>query len=302
MPAHTVPNQAIRFTYSSEGDSFPRRFIIRTIEMLGGQRQLRMLYQEFCSDTDTAEARDFYNAAIELLDLRISFDDRILKDVPRERPVVFVANHPYGVLDGIALTWLAKKVRPDVKVMANKVLARAPDAASSLLPVDFGQTKEAMQTNLETRKMAIEILKHNGAIGIFPAGGVAVSQKPYKGPAVDPAWHPFAAKMIKTTGATVIPVYFSGQNSRLFQIASHMSYTLRLALFFFETARRIGSEFELAVGKPISPETIAEFEDRKELNLFLRKKTYELASTLKEPKRGHPQYQNEFTYPKHFNP
>lgn len=302
MSAHTAQSNVIRFTYSREDDSFSRRLVIRSIEAIGGQRQLRRLYQEFCSQSDVSEARDFYNAAIELLDLRISFDDSILQDVPTDRPVVFIANHPYGVLDGIALTWLARKARPDVKVMANSVLAEAPDAATSLLPVDFAQTREALQTNLDTRKKAVEILRQNGSIGIFPAGGVAVSQKPHKGPAVDPAWHPFAAKMIKTTGATVIPVYFSGQNSRLFQIASHMSYTLRLALFFFETARRIGSEFELAVGQPITPEEIASFEDRKDLNLFLRKKTYELANTLKTPKRGHPQYQDEFTYPKRYNP
>ena len=178
-------------------------------------------------------------------------------------------------------------------------LCQAPDAKGSLIPVDFSGTEEAKQTNIDTRKEALVTLLEGGAIGIFPAGGVAVSEKPHKGPAIDTPWHPFAAKLINKSGATVIPVYFGGQNSRLFQLASHMSYTLRLALFFFETARRIGSEFELAVGEPITPEQIAQFSSRKELNTYLRKQTFDLASQLSEPKVGYPPHDREFYFPKH---
>lgn len=296
MATQTANQRSIEFTYSTANDSIARRTIIRLIEAIGGQRRLKKLYLQFV-DGDT-ERKDFFNAAMELLDLRINFDESILEHVPKTGPVVFIANHPYGVLDGIALTWLARKVRPDIKVMANHVLCQAPDAQENLLPVDFSGTRDALNVNIETRSEAIRALKNGGAIGIFPAGGVAVSEKPHKGPALDTPWHPFAAKMIKTTQATVVPVYFSGQNSRLFQLASHMSYTLRLALFFFETARRIGSEFDLAVGMPIRPEEISHFQDRADLNRYLRMKTYELASQLKEPKVGYPRHDAEFSFPK----
>lgn len=295
MPATVTPKHTIEFTYSTPNDPLAKRSFIKLIEAVGGQRKLKKLYMQFASNQ--VDQNDFFNAAMELLDLRINFDETILKQVPRSGPVVFIANHPYGVLDGIALTWLARKVRPDVKVMANHVLCQAPDAKGSLLPVDFSGTREALLTNIETRSTAVKTLKQGGAIGIFPAGGVAVSEKPHKGPALDTAWHPFAAKMIKSTGATVIPVYFGGQNSRLFQMASHMSYTLRLALFFFETARRIGSEFELAVGTPLTPNKISQFKEKSELNRYLRKKTFELASQLKEPKTGYPTFDKEFSFP-----
>ena len=286
----------IDFTYSLPSYSFPRRSVIKSIEAIGGQRRLRRLYESFLGED---EAGDFFNAAIELLELRIAADDSALARVPKEGPVVFIANHPYGVLDGIALTWIARKARPDVKVIANHVLCQAPDAAGHLLPIDFSGTKEATTTNVNTRKAALQVLQQGGSIGIFPAGGVAASQKPLKGPAVDAAWHPFTAKLINKTNATVIPVYFGGQNSRLFQIASHFSATLRSALFFFETARRIGSELEYLVGEPITHEEISSISDREELLKILRYRTYNLATYLKQPKTGYPQHDHEFTFPDH---
>ncbi|MEL7429250.1 MAG: lysophospholipid acyltransferase family protein [Pseudomonadota bacterium] len=286
---------SIEFTYSTPSHTLPQRGLIRTIEAIGGQRQLRGLYEQFLGSD--AEKRDFFQSAVELLRLDINADVEPLSRVPQDRPVLFIANHPYGVLDGIVLTWLARKARPDVKVMANHVLCQAPDAKGALLPVDFSGTREALETNMTTRKDAMQTLKQGGAIGIFPAGGVAVSEKPHKGPAVDTSWHPFAAKLIRKTGATVVPVYFGGQNSRLFQIASHFSATLRLALFFFETARRIGSELEFVVGEPITPEELSSIEGKYELMRTLRMRTYNLANNLKAPKTGHPQYDREFSFP-----
>ena len=287
----------IDFTYSSPYDSFSRRSIIRTVEAIGGQRRLRAMYNQFLSGS--ADTSDFFQAAVDLMQLQIKADESPLARVPKEGPVVFIANHPYGVLDGILLTWLARKARPDIKVMANHVLCQAPDASGSLLPVDFNGTGEALQTNIDTRKKAMEALRNGGSVGIFPAGGVGASEKPLKGPALDSAWHPFAAKMIKKSGATVVPIYFGGQNSRLFQLASHMSLTLRLALFFYETARRIGSEIEFVVGEPITPEEISIIQDRKELIRTLRMRTFNLASNLKQPKTGHPRFDREFAFPKH---
>lgn len=285
----------IDFTYSTPHDSLSRRSVIRTIEAVGGRRRLKKLYERFMGEG--YDTRDFFQAAVELLQLDIKADESPLGRVPKEGPVVFIANHPYGVLDGIVLTWLARKARPDVKVMANHVLCQAPDAQGSLLPVDFSGTEEARQTNIETRRAAAESLANGGAVGIFPAGGVGASEKPHKGPALDTPWHPFAAKIIKMSNATVIPVYFSGQNSRLFQMVSHYSATLRLALFFYETARRIGSEVEFVVGEPISPEEAKSFPDRKELMKTLRMRTFALASNLTMPKNGYPQHDREFEFP-----
>ncbi len=294
-----LSGEKIEFTYSTPDQPLPARSFIKMVEAIGGQRRLMALYDQFMHDY--GEGRDFFQSAVDLMQLTINADDERLANVPKSGPVVFVANHPYGVLDGIVLTWLARKARPDVKVMANHVLCQAPDASGNLLPVDFSGTHKARQTNIDTRRLALATLAQGGAIGIFPAGGVGASAKPHKGPALDTAWHPFAAKMIRMSEATVIPVYFGGQNSRLFQIASHLSLTLRLSLFFFETARRIGSEVEFSVGAPVTPEEVSSISNRKELTRILRKRTFSLASNLKKPKTGYPDFEREFAFPKHIN-
>jgi putative hemolysin len=120
-------------------------------------------------------------------------------------------------------------------------------------------------------------LRDGHAIGIFPAGGVSTSERPLKGPAVDLAWAPLAAKLIRMSGATVVPVFFVGQNSRLFQLASHLSLTLRLSLVFRETARRIGTILKVRIGRPIPHAAIAHLQDRAELVQELRKRTFALA-------------------------
>ncbi len=107
-----------------------------------------------------------------------------------------------------------------------------------------------------------------------------------KGPAVDLPWAPFTAKLLRMSGATVVPVYFVGQNSRLFQLASHLSLTLRLSLVFRETARRIGSKLKVRVGAPIPFADIAHIEDRGELVMELRKRTFDLARL--EDVKDHP--------------
>lgn len=268
------PEEKVRFSYSTQDQPLMQRAVIQAIEKMGGQRKLKKLYDNHLQDRRQGET--FFDAAVRLLRIDVQFDAEKLAAVPAEGPVVFVANHPYGVLDGIILTWLCMKVRPDTKVLANSVLCQAPDAQNNLLPVDFAGTREAQAINVRSRIETQKFLKSGGAIGIFPAGGVSTSERPLKGPAIDLAWAPFTAKMIRMSKATVVPIYFEGQNSRLFQLASHMSLTLRLSLVFRETARRMGSKLSVRVGKPIPFEAIAAIEDRTQLVQLLRERTFAL--------------------------
>jgi putative hemolysin len=265
----------VRFTYSTEDQPLFQRAVIQAIEKIGGQRKLKKLYVKHQNNVDAGE--DFFESAIRTLRLRVEYDHAKLGAVPPTGPVVFISNHPYGVMDGITLTWLARIVRPDVKVLANSVLCQAPEAARHLLPVDFAPTREARETNVRSRLAAQNWLRDGHAIGIFPGGGVSTSEKPLKGPAVDLPWAPFTAKLIRAGKANVVPVFFVGQNSRLFQLASHLSLTLRLSLVFRETARRIGTRLKVRVGPVISFSDIAHFEDRTELVAYLRKLTFGLA-------------------------
>lgn len=265
--------QKVRFTYSTPDQPFIQRAVIQAIEKLGGQRKLKKLYVRHQENLE--RGANFFDSAVNLLRINVDFDGAALSEVPRTGPVLFISNHPYGVLDGITLTWLAMKVRPDTKVLANDVLCQDVNAAKNLLPVAFAPTREARETNVRSRHEAQKHLKEGGAVGIFPGGGVSTSERPHRGMAMDLPWAPFTAKLVRMSEATVVPVFFTGQNSRLFQMASHLSLTLRLSLVFRETARRIGTDLRVRVGKPIPFSEIAQL-DREDMIRELRKRTYAL--------------------------
>ena len=177
----------------------------------------------------------FWQAAVRSLALDVRYDAASLAAIPRTGPVVVVANHPYGVLDGIVIAWLISKVRSDFVVLTNAVLMRAPEVQGFILPIDFSETEEAMRTNLASRAAARAQLDRGGVVVVFPAGGVSTApDKLGRKPAIDARWQPFVSQLIQRSKAAVVPVWFGGQNSRLFQIASHLSLTLRLSLIFHE--------------------------------------------------------------------
>src|SRR5690242_6082940 len=124
--------EPIRFSYSTSDQPLIQRSVIRAIDKMGGQRRLKQLYDEHQDNPRQGES--FFDAAIRLLKLDVHYNAKAIAECPREGPVVFIANHPYGVLDGITLTWLATKVRPDTKVLANAVLCQAPEARDNLPP------------------------------------------------------------------------------------------------------------------------------------------------------------------------
>jgi putative hemolysin len=265
----------VRFTYSTRDQPWLQRAVIQAIEIAGGQLRLKRLYRKYEQAVDTEGG--FFDTALRLLDIDIDFDAAMLDLVPRTGPVLFVANHPYGVLDGLILAALAAKVRPDVKVLANSVLCQVRGASRHLLPIDFGPTEEAQRTTLNSRIEAQGWLRQGNAIGIFPGGAISTTPHPFARPAADLPWAPFTAKLIRQSKATVVPIFFAGQNSRMFQLASHFSVTLRLSLVFRETARRIGTPVKVRIGTPIAFDELDTMADRSVMVQELRRRTFALA-------------------------
>ena len=266
----------LRFTYASEGFSPLRRLFIRAVEKASGQGRLKRRYNREIM-TGLEHGACFFESALDALRLDVAVDDQQMAKILSVGPVLFVANHPYGVLDGIILTALAKRVRPDVKVLAHKALCQVPASRANLLPIDFDPSRDAALVSAASRRAARRWLQQGGAIGIFPGGGIATSLRAGKGHAYDLPWHPFAGQLAQTAGTTVIPVYFEGQNSQLFQRASHISSTLRLSLIFRETARRIGSTVDVQVGDPVTADELSAIKCKSDLVRDLRARTVALS-------------------------
>lgn len=275
------------FSYASPDDPAFKRLVIQLIERISGQPELKRMYLEHQNHPKPGET--FWEAAVRKLRLNIDLNEEALSEIPATGAVILVANHPFGVLDGLTICWLAARVRKDFKVLTNALLNRAEEIKPFLLPIDFEETKAALETNIKTRAEAKALLERGGALIIFPGGTVSTTPTVLARKARDPEWKTFTARMIVQGKAPVVPVFFAGQNSRLFQVASHVSMTLRLSLLFKEVHDRIGSDLTLRIGKRIPYEELKAISDRKKLMEFLRDKTYALEETVpkksKRPRR-----------------
>lgn len=264
----------VHFSYSRPDQRWLNRSLIRAVERLSGQPHLERLYRSWAAHPP--EGENIFAAAIRLLAIDVDIDAAAWARVPREGPVLFVANHPFGVIDGLLMGDLATRVRPDTKMMTHSLLCQIPEAREYLLPVDFGGTPEAVQTSAMTRRRCVEWLRGGHSVAVFPAGSVSTAPSPLRGPAVDAAWHTFAAKLALLPGVTVVPVCFQGENSRLFQIASHIHYALRVALLFRESRRRQGSRISVSIGEPVTSQDLAALGTREAVIRDLRRRTLSL--------------------------
>jgi putative hemolysin len=266
--------ERLLFSYASANDPALRRIAIRTIERLTGQPRLKRIY--LANQRHPRVGETFWDAAVRRLELQVEYDETRLRAIPAVGPVVVVANHPFGVLDGIVIGHLVGRVRPDFKVLTHSLLCRVAELQPYLLPIDFAETPAATATNLRSRAEALSLLGDGGVLVVFPGGAVSTSERLFGRRAVDPEWKLFTAKAITRAQATVVPIFFEGQNSRLFQVASHISLTLRLSLLFNEVRNKIGSVVAVRIGAPVAYAALSHMADRKALADYLRRATYEL--------------------------
>lgn len=275
-------------SYAPSAASRTGQLVIRALETAGGRAALVRRargYQE-----DLAAGADIWSAMVARYGLRLEIFSGSLGDIPRSGPLVVVANHPFGILDGLMLGHLLHQTRDDFKILANDVFDQTPALGTAILPVSFAKSQEALAINLETRRRAIADLCAGGAIGIFPGGTVSTARRGV-GVALDPRWRSFAAKMIVKSGATVVPVYFDGQNSRAFQFGSHVHASLRLGLLMGEFKRRIDGPVRCAIGAPIGPAKLRPLQkDPRAMMDFLRNTTYELSQTAQDPAGYGPEF------------
>ncbi len=238
--------------------------------------KIRDLYRRVCQ-SPTGFGLESLLAEMQI-DVRIGAADT--GRIPTTGPVVVLANHPFGMLDGAVLAVLLSRVRPDVKIMTNYVLRDIPELAQHCIFVNpfQGATAEGSSLNVNRSAMreALAWLRDGGMLAVFPAGEVSHWQFP-QAEITDPAWNDTAARLIRRTGATALPVYFCGRNSVGFHLFGMIHPRLRTAFLLQEFLQQEGQTVEVRVGSEIPKDSIAGMANDQKAIEYLRWRTYLLA-------------------------
>ena len=185
-------------------------------------------------------------------------------------PVVVVANHPYGMLDGAVLATLLRRVRPDVKVLTNFLLEGVPELERHCIFVDPMQTEHSGARNQRALRQALAWLQGGGMLAIFPAGEVSHWQMAQT-EVTDPRWSDVAARL---AGAAALPVLFCGGNSLGFHIVGLIHPRVRTLLLLQEFLQQAGKKVAVRVGNVISADSVASLTREEEAIQYLRWRTY----------------------------
>ena len=220
-------------SYVSPSDPAWKRWLIASIEDISGRKKYLPLYERWKNEI-VGHSPQMMTDMLELINVRLDIHSRIWPPpVARGEPLVMIANHPYGIGDGISALAMAEQLNRPYRVLINKDLLKVPEITPYSLPINFSETQDALEMNLKSRAEARRLLKEGVTIVVFPAGGVATAANPF-GRAEELPWKTFAASLIQQAKASVLPIFFEGQNSILFHLVSRLSLTLRLSLLVSE--------------------------------------------------------------------
>lgn len=251
-------------SFVSDNDPAWRRWLIRTVEDLSGRSRFLPLYDRWRISAAAQPGR-MMQEMLAVLDVTLDIDSPAFPPVlAAGMPLVMVANHPYGIADGMMVLALAERLGRPFRILINNDLLRVPEMTPLALPIDFAETKEALALNLRTRAQARELLASGVTLVVFPAGGVATAAHPLA-KADELPWKSFTARLVQQAEASVLPVYFDGQNSALFHLVSRFSLTLRLSLLVSELRRFPGRRMRARVGEVIPYASLLHRHDRKAL-------------------------------------
>jgi len=217
-----------------------RPFLSRVL----GFRALQRLYPE----SSTAPGATFEARALHTLEVSLDAVPSAAA-IPETGPLIVAANHPTGALDGLVVSELVRRVRPDVRVLANRLLARIPELRESCFFVDpFGGPDAAARSRAGLRAAHLW-LREGGALVMFPSGEVAGNG--------EREWHDALGRLALATRARVLPVLLEGRNSALFYAAGRVHPLLRTALLGRELLNKRGTKVRLFVGRPLAAADLA---------------------------------------------
>ena len=254
-----------------------RRTIFSILKLpLSKLLHLNTLNSKYAEAHVPGEDHRFTDRALGALNIRCDVSEDDIARIPTQGPVVVVSNHPFGAVEGMLLISMLASVRRDVKFLANFILARIPEMCPWIIQVDpFGSAASAGR-NIRPMREAMSWLREGGMLGVFPAGEVShLTLKQRR--ITDPPWSDTVARLIRKTEATVLPIYFGGHNSTLFQILGLVHPRLRTVMLPRELIRKCNSQIPMRIGNPIPFRKMSRFEKDSDLTEYIRMRTYFLA-------------------------
>ncbi|MER9234274.1 GNAT family N-acetyltransferase [Mesorhizobium sp. M0622] len=280
-------------SYASPHQPALTRWFIHSVEGLSGRDRFAALY-DFWRRHVVPGGERVFSRMLDLIDVRVRTAAQWPPAKLPDTPLVIVANHPFGIGDGIAVLSLAERLGRPFRVMIHKDLLKIREMEPYSLPIDFSETKDALKNNMAVRHEAVRLLNEGVTIVVFPAGGVATAPKGF-GRARDLPWKMFPARLVQDAKASVIPMHFSGQNGRLFHLVSgpmnmaerdgrvakfvgRASLTLRISLLIHEFSRLSGKSIEVRVGDTLEWDELEPLRDRKALLERLQRGVFDLAA------------------------
>lgn len=267
-------------TYANSFDDPLTARAIKTIEWLTGKLTILRMVSAFEKKNADYRGQKFWRGALDVMGIDLLTPPDQLANIPQEGPVVVVANHPHGMVDGMIFADLIGRVRLDYRILTRTVLTGLDEAATSfMIPVPFPHDPDAQRKMVEMRANAMSHLKQGGVVALFPSG-VVMSSDSWFGPPVERDWNVFTAQLIRRSGARVVPIFYPGSNSRLYQIACQFSPVLRQGLLLHEIVRSCNKPQAPVIGQPLTDEQMKPLQtDPRGFMAWLREHTLALGKT-----------------------
>ncbi len=243
-----------RLSYAGTFTNPLKVFAIRAIEWTTAKVKLLQMIRSF-EKSGAPVGVTFWSKAVAHMGIRIDTPPEEIARIPKTGAVVVVANHPHGLVDGMIMGELVSRVRPDFRILTRSLLTGIPEIEEFMIPVPFPHEENSRELGLQMRDLTMTHLAEGGVVILFPAGKVACSET-WFGPAIEAEWNVFTHKMITKSGAVILPIHFTGQNSRAYQIANKLAATLRQGLLLYEIRRALFKPQRPHVGMPISAEEL----------------------------------------------
>ena len=244
---------------------------LKVAENLLGLSELHKIY---CKASGLQSGNHFFQDVLSSMNVELDIQENELSRIPKKGAAIIIANHPFGGIEGVALGALLHSIRPDMKIMANYLLAKIPELADSFITVDPFKKNTSPTRNMKGLKETLQHLKSGGILAVFPAGEVSSFSFTH-GEVTDNKWSDTIARIIRHAQCPVVPIFFSGHNRLRFQMAGLVHPLLRTALLPQEFVNSNNTKLHVTIGNILPPSKLVTNNDSA-LTEFLRSSVYVL--------------------------